>query len=644
MKKLKILTTAVALGTAAALALGGTFAWQSINQTALNEASDIVNPGGRLHDDFDGTNKHIYVENFADEPIFARVQLSEYFKVVMNYNTPAQTELELIGSTEKDDQSGEVTGYNYEVFKFADRVDKDTKTVKAANVTEGEGTQNYWTWSYGSDDAYYYMPTFNLNKDSLVADINGIYEEGNVGTISNRNDANDPQYTEYTDWTTAESKTKTGTEIYDGDVNSLDEVGSDFENLANYSNNIVTKENMVHTAKTVGTTKGLISMADWLALNDGAYSADTHGNYWVYDDDGWVYWSSPIAADTATGSLIDTVALSGVMDDTWYYAINVTAQFVTANDVGKADNTGFYDTTNGSVPSADAEALLKEIGVEYPTDANNGTGGANSDLPETGKALEEYSWAEISAIAAAGKGDDYFDVGDAKAITLNGTVGTKTYSDYEAKAIIIGFDHNSALEGKNKIHFLISGSGRDGLVGLVDDQYNKKTTTNGAFHMNSADTNVGGWASSEMRTTVLGADSDPNNPKANTLLAALPSELRNVMTVTTKYTDNVGKDTSTEDSITTTSDYLFLLSEYEVQGSHKMAHQYEQNKQQQYDYFANGNSTVAYDATDTDAVCWWRLRSPGRYSSSYFCYVETDGKSNSNTGVESGAVLAGFTV
>ena len=49
--KKKLLTSAVALGTAAVLALGGTFAWQSINQTALNEASDIVNPGGSLHND-----------------------------------------------------------------------------------------------------------------------------------------------------------------------------------------------------------------------------------------------------------------------------------------------------------------------------------------------------------------------------------------------------------------------------------------------------------------------------------------------------------------------------------------------------------------------------------------------------------------
>ena len=64
--KKRIATSVAAVATAAALLLGGTFAWQSVNQTALNEASDVINPGGRLHDDFNGSNKDVYVENFTD--------------------------------------------------------------------------------------------------------------------------------------------------------------------------------------------------------------------------------------------------------------------------------------------------------------------------------------------------------------------------------------------------------------------------------------------------------------------------------------------------------------------------------------------------------------------------------------------------
>ena len=103
MKKKKLATSVAAVATAAALLLGGTFAWQSVNQTALNEGADTINPGGRLHDDFDGTNKDVFVENFTDpenggQNIFARVRLEEYLEVVLNYGTPGQTEKQLLGS------------------------------------------------------------------------------------------------------------------------------------------------------------------------------------------------------------------------------------------------------------------------------------------------------------------------------------------------------------------------------------------------------------------------------------------------------------------------------------------------------------------------------------------------------------------
>ena len=74
---------AVSAIAAAALTVGvlltGTFAWQSISQTARNESDGVANPGGRLHDDFNGSDKNIYVENYTDpedgSPIFARIRL-----------------------------------------------------------------------------------------------------------------------------------------------------------------------------------------------------------------------------------------------------------------------------------------------------------------------------------------------------------------------------------------------------------------------------------------------------------------------------------------------------------------------------------------------------------------------------------------
>ena len=112
-----------------------------------------------------------------------------------------------------------------------------------------------------------------------------------------------------------------------------------------------------------------------------------------------------------------------------------------------------------------------------------------------------------------------------------------------------------------------------------------------------------------MRSKVLGSASSPTSPTANTLLAALPSDLRAVMKSCTKYTDNKGGG-NTASNVSSTTDYLFLLSEYEVFATHQYCNDAEPNYQAQYDYFKAGNSKVAnkHSATGTAAV-WW-LRSP----------------------------------
>ena len=117
-KKKKVVSAIAAVATSAALLLGGTLAWQSANQVALNEASDVINPGGRLHDDFDGENKDVYVENFTDpnnggEDIFARIRLEEYFEIITNYGSKAEKVHTLVGTataTETDAASTDNTG------------------------------------------------------------------------------------------------------------------------------------------------------------------------------------------------------------------------------------------------------------------------------------------------------------------------------------------------------------------------------------------------------------------------------------------------------------------------------------------------------------------------------------------------------
>ena len=225
-------------------------------------------------------------------------------------------------------------------------------------------------------------------------------------------------------------------------------------------------------------------------------------------------------------------------------------------------------------------------------------------------------------------------------MTINGKVGATTISSLKVDAFIIGFNHNSGKEGSNRIHFLLGKiSGK--FVGLVDSSYGSTTSTSGAFTMNTSNTNSGGWGSSQMRSKVLGSASSPTSPTANTLMAALPSDLRAVMKSCTKYTDNKGGG-NTASNVSSTTDYLFLLSEYEVFATHQYCNDAEPNYQAQYDYFKAGNSKVAnkHSATGTAAV-WW-LRSPTYYSD--FCAVSSSGSLDFSTAYVAYGVVPGFVV
>ena len=257
--------------------------------------------------------------------------------------------------------------------------------------------------------------------------------------------------------------------------------------------------------------------------------------------------------------------------------------------------------------------------------------------------LDKNEWKVIKKVADADKGANYWAVGDTKRITLNGKVGATTISNLKVDAFIIGFNHNSGKEGSNRIHFLLGKIGGK-FVGLVDSYYNPSgyTTTSGAFTMNTSDTNSGGWAKTQMRSTVLGAASDPTNPTANTLLAALPADLRAVMKSVTKYTDNTGGGSNSASAVTATTDYLWLLAEFEVFGSRTYANSSEPSSQAQYEYFKAGNSKIAYKHSAAETAAAWRLRSPHYNSNTDFCAVDSGGGATSYNAARSLALVPGF--
>ena len=252
--------------------------------------------------------------------------------------------------------------------------------------------------------------------------------------------------------------------------------------------------------------------------------------------------------------------------------------------------------------------------------------------------LSENSAATIRAVADNDLGPNFWSVGDTYPVPLNGTVGTKTYSNLTVWAYILGFNHNASVEGEHLIHFGGFKTAQTGGIDicLADSHYNS-TSTSGAkwFNMNhSSDTNSGGWRGCDMRYDILGStdtnNGEPTNtcatdPVSGTLMAAFPADLRAVMRPATKYTDNTGGGSSSSSNATATQDYMPLLAEFEVQGVRSYANSTEKNYQTQYAYYANGNSKVKYRQTSTGSAARWWCRSPYASSSNGFCMVDTDG-------------------
>ena len=238
----------------------------------------------------------------------------------------------------------------------------------------------------------------------------------------------------------------------------------------------------------------------------------------------------------------------------------------------------------------------------------------------TPKVLNDATWAQIQSVADASTGPNYWSVGDTKQITINGKVSDGlTLSSYSTYVYIIGFDHNSDVEGTG-IAFggfkTAQTGGKD--ISLVDTPNGSTQTSGQWFNMNNSATNTGGWSSSRMRSTTLPL-----------VKSALPSDLQAVLKTTSIYSDNTGGGNDTASYVTATQDELYLLAEFEIFGARTYANSAERNYQQQYAYYVAGNSKVKYRHYSTDSTFPWWERSVRTYPG-MFCRVDNDGTANSN--------------
>lgn len=247
-------------------------------------------------------------------------------------------------------------------------------------------------------------------------------------------------------------------------------------------------------------------------------------------------------------------------------------------------------------------------------------------LPDT--SLANNTPDIIAAAAKSGQAANYWSVGDKVGIAVNGSFGGLSYNN-TVYAFILGFNHNSSVEGGNSIHFQFGKTAAGVDIAFV----NSYGSTSTGFCMNTSNTNSGGWNNSYMRKTICPA-----------FLAALPKAWQNIIAACTKYSDNTGGGSNTASYVTATSDKIWLLSEMEVQGTRSYANSAEANYQKQYDYYRNGNSKVKYQHTATTSACYWWLRSVYASSTHTFCHVDTGGSASTGYAYASYGFAPGFKV
>lgn len=278
--------------------------------------------------------------------------------------------------------------------------------------------------------------------------------------------------------------------------------------------------------------------------------------------------------------------------------VNGTTVTVTAKAKGSATITiNVAAGTNHTAPASKTCAVT--VGLIPSSTLNNNT-------PEV-----------IQAAAKAGVASNYWSVGDKVGIALNGTVGALALNG-TYYAFILGFNHNSSVEGNNSIHFQFGKTSSGTNIAFVDNNYSSMDSSAG-FRMNTTSTNSGGWNGSYMRGTICPA-----------FLSAMPTAWQSVIVACTKYSDNTGGGSDTASYVTSTSDKIWLLSEFEVQGNRVYANSAEQNYQKQYDYYKNGNSRVKYKHSATTSACYWWLRSVPVGHAGIFCFITASGDANGN--------------
>ena len=217
--------------------------------------------------------------------------------------------------------------------------------------------------------------------------------------------------------------------------------------------------------------------------------------------------------------------------------------------------------------------------------------------------FNQNSWAIIKSVIQDGNAGQYWTVGQVKEIEIDGVTYGVRLSDLQAGR----YNYSSGNKTTNAVLEFV----------------NLYTTS---YKMNSTNTNAGGWALSELHTTIN-----------TTIFDKIPMELRSLIEEVVVKSANGGGSNYTE--ITESNNKLFIPCASEVALSTTYGKAEEGTV---WDYYIGAtNAKRVKSKVGASATYWW-LRSPYPTNTNYFSYVNYGGSGTNYNANNSGGVCPCF--
>ena len=289
--------------------IGGTFAFTAFNQQAINDRENEVqvNVGGRVHDYYNRVteNKDVFVENYGEQPIMARIRLSEYLET---QQTGAAAPTSLVEGAERE-AVNTWTPYIPSANSIGMRTGNSAAFNRYSNLKFG--------WSREGQTAPWYLPTFNHNNLDLSTAAAGDAHDlaSSSPEVTHPGDGTDTYWTEGMTYTNGEN-------------------GITWHGAADGAERI--------TAQNLNQERAPLTMAQWFNLPNN----QKIGDFWVMDQEtGWAYWASMLEPEAATSYLLDAAEMTSaiqetVFNGTYYYGIHVDSQLLSPDNSEDFINDG----------------------------------------------------------------------------------------------------------------------------------------------------------------------------------------------------------------------------------------------------------------------------------------------------------------